>query len=128
MRYGDRGWSVPVLNESTHGDGARRRSPGFAGPRTSIGIRTARYSYIRNRTGEHELYDLWRDPLQLRNAFGRPGYAAVERALHRVWWRTRSCGGAACRAVLPRELRAGPAAEARMTRHYWRQVRETYGF
>lgn len=128
MRRGDRGWTVPVLNESTHGEGAARRTPGFGGPRTSIGIRTVRYSYIRNRTGEHELYDLERDPLQLDNVHGQPGYAAVERALGRVWWRTRSCVGAECRVLLPRVLRAGPALEATLTRGYWQRVRRVYGF
>ena len=128
MRRGDRGWTVPVLDEATNGDGARARSPGFHGPRTSIGIRTPRYSYIRNRTGEHELYDLRLDPLQLENVHGRRAYAAAERALYRVWWRTRNCAGGECRVALPPSLRAGPALEARLTRSYWARVSAVYGF
>lgn len=128
MLRGDRGWTVPVLDESTHGDGSRVRSPGFTDARTSIGIRTAGYSYIRNRTGEHELYDMARDPLQMENVYGRPGYAAAERALHQVWWRTRVCAGDECRVELPPVLRAGPGVEAQLTRHYWQRVRQVYGF
>jgi N-acetylglucosamine-6-sulfatase len=128
MLDGDRGWSAPVLDEASHSEGFDGRSPGFHGPRTSIGIRTARYSYIRNRTDEHELYDLRRDPLQQENVYGWPAYAAVERALHRVWWRTRDCAGAECRVALPPSLRADPAAEAGLTRSYWRRVRAVYGF
>lgn len=128
MLRGDRGWTVPVLNEATHAEGYDGQSPGFRGPRTSIGIRTARYSYIRNRTDEHELYDLKRDPLQQDNVYGRPGHAAVERALRRVWWRTRDCAGAECRVALPPVLRAGPAVESGLTRSYWQRVRRVYGF
>jgi N-acetylglucosamine-6-sulfatase len=128
MLYGDRGWTVPVLDEATHGEGRGARSPGFRGPRTSIGIRTARYSYIRNRTGEHELYDLARDPLQLENVHGQAAYVTAERALLGVWWRTRNCAGGECRVALPPSLRAGPAAESRLTRSYWRRVRQAYGF
>lgn len=128
MLDGDRGWSTPVLDEATHAEGFDGQSPGFRGPRTSIGIRTARYSYIRNRTDEHELYDLKRDPLQQENVYGHPAYADVVRSLNRVWWRTRNCAGAECRVALPPSLRADAAAEAGLTRSYWRRVQAVYGF
>ncbi|WP_309648120.1 sulfatase [Nocardioides sp.] len=128
MRRGDRGWVTPVVDEATGTEGRGVRSPGFSGPRTSIGVRTARYSYIRNRTGEHELYDLVRDPLQLQNVHGRRAYRAVEQDLYRTWWRARSCAGDTCRVPLPASLRATPRQSATMTRAYWRKVTRVYGF
>lgn len=128
MRHGDVGWTTAVLNEATHTDGAGRRAPGFSDPRTSIGVRTARYSYIRARSGEDELYDLLRDPLQQRNVHGRPGYATVERALLRAWWQLKDCAGSACQEPLPAELQVTAAHQATLTRAYWSRVREVYGF
>jgi N-acetylglucosamine-6-sulfatase len=128
MLEGDRGWVAPVIDEATFTGDSYRRTPGFRGPRTSIGIRTARYSYIRSRTREVELYDLERDPLQMRNVHGEPAYRAAERALSRVWWRTRDCGGQECLRPLPPELRASVARQRALTRHYWRRVMAVYGF
>ena len=128
MRRGDRGWVTPVIDEATGTEGRGVRSPGFSGPRTAIGVRTARYSYIRNRTGEHELYDLVRDPLQQQNVHGRRAYRGVEKALFRVWWRGRSCAGDECRVPLPASLRATPRQSAAMTRAYWREITRVYGF
>ncbi|MCD4526110.1 sulfatase [Nocardioides sp. cx-173] len=128
MREGDQGWTTPVLNEATFTGGSYRKTPGFRGPRTSIGIRTARYSYIRSRTRETELYDLARDPLQMRNVHGQRAYREAERALSRVWWQTRHCDGQECLAPLPPELRAGAGRERVLGRSYWRRVLAAYGF
>lgn len=122
------GWDRPVLNESTHGRGMRQPAPGFAGPRTSIGVRTGRYSYIRNRTGEDELYDLWRDPVQETNVAGTPSYRRVERELRGVWWRLRDCAGEECQVRLPEILRVEADALRRHTRGYWRAMERTYGY
>lgn len=128
MLRGDQGWTTGVLTEATHGPGVRRGEPGFGGPRTSIGVRTERYSMIRNRTGEHELYDLLRDPLQMRNVYRRPAYAEIRRLIDTAWWPLRTCTGSSCRAALPEALRMGPDELARTTRAYWRAVRLVYGF
>ncbi|WP_182526726.1 sulfatase family protein [Nocardioides dongkuii] len=128
LRDGDQGWLRPVLTEATHTGGVGRRSPGFAGPRTSIGVRTGRYSYVRNRAGTHELYDLWRDPLQLRNVYGERSYRADQRLLQEVWWRLRNCRGAGCRVRLPESLQLDAASLGRRTRAYWRAVDRTYGY
>ena len=43
-------------------------------------LRTNRFLYAEHRTtGEYELYDLKRDPYQLRSVDGQAGYAAIER-------------------------------------------------
>jgi N-acetylglucosamine-6-sulfatase len=45
------------------------------------GLRSQRFSYIRYRTGEEELYDLVRDPHQLENLVGRAEMASRLRQL-----------------------------------------------
>ena len=124
---GDQGWAVPVLDEAAFTSPLHRDVRGFAWPRTSIGVRTARYSLIRARTGEHELYDLLRDPLENHSVYHRHSYRKVRRALERVWWRIRNCAGDQCQLVLPDELRADPAQEQRLTDHYWHAIGKTYG-
>jgi N-acetylglucosamine-6-sulfatase len=47
-------------------------------------VRSAKYSYVRYRTGEEELYDLALDPYQLANQAGNSSYhRALQR--HRLW-------------------------------------------
>lgn len=128
MLGGDRGWVSPVVNEATNLEGKKLRSPGFKDRRVAIGIRTARYSYIRNRTGEHELYDLVRDPLQDRNVFSSKSYADQRRALTRVWKDFKDCDGQQCLAELPEGLQADALESRKMGRQYWRDWQRTYGF
>jgi arylsulfatase A-like enzyme len=128
LRRGDRGWTVPVLNESIHGLGADRQSAGFDDRRVSIGVRTARYSYIRNRVGRDELYDLWADPTQDVNVIDHDDYRERRRMLSDVWWDVRNCSRDRCRAVLPAELQAPPARLSDLTDRYWSVIRRAYGF
>lgn len=117
-----------MLNESIYGKGANRDVEGFDDRRTTIGVRTARYSYIDNRAGLDELYDLWRDPVQEHNVIGDPDYRPVRRMLRDVWWDARNCNGAGCQVALPPDLQAAPADLAELTDRYWRVLRRTYGF
>jgi N-acetylglucosamine-6-sulfatase len=60
-------------------------------------IRTNRFVYAQYiNTGEYELYDLDRDPYQLRSVDGSDRYAAVQRDLASRLRRLRSCAGAGC--------------------------------
>jgi N-acetylglucosamine-6-sulfatase len=61
-----------------------------------VGVRTTSHMYVRNRTGEVELYDLRRDPDQLRNLAGRPGARRLQSRLSRRLATLRYCEGAAC--------------------------------
>jgi arylsulfatase A-like enzyme len=128
MLQGDRGWTTPVLDEAAFTDGLHRSTKGFGGPRTSIGVRTARYSLIRSKSREDELYDLARDPLENRNVINDRRYRAARKALVRVWWQLRNCAGAGCRVPLPTSLQATPQLEARLGTHYWHKIASVYGF
>jgi arylsulfatase A-like enzyme len=127
MLAGDEGWTVPVLDEAAFTEGLHRDTRGFAWPRTSIGVRTPRYSLIRHRTGENELYDLRRDPLENQNVWRAKRYRHIRRELVAVWWRLRNCQGDTCRAALPPDLAAGPVAEAALGSHYWDRLVAVYG-
>ncbi len=128
MLSGDRGWISPIVNEATNLEGRKLRSPGFKDRRVAIGIRTARYSYIRNRTGEHELYDLVRDPLQDENVFSAKSYKAEREALTRVWKKFKDCDGSQCLEPLPESLQTDAGTTRTMGRQYWRDWNRTYGF
>ena len=61
--------------------GEPQPAPGFDDRRSTIGIRTARYSLIVNRSGPDELYDLAIDPLQKHNAYRDRSYRSIRGAL-----------------------------------------------
>lgn len=53
--------------------------PGFENVRPCRGVRTERYKYIEFflEPKEYELYDLERDPDEMSNLYGKPGYEAL---------------------------------------------------
>ncbi len=71
-------------------------------------VRTPRYKYVENSTGEIELYDLVKDPYELQNVHGAPGYAAAERALATRLAALRNCAGRSCHARPSIKLRLPP--------------------
>lgn len=116
-RYGDRGWTRPVLTE-TGSRGVVRETDesgepldpetGEADYRYVIGVRTDRYLYTHVATGEEELYDLSSDPRQYHNLVERPDYSTVLDQLRAQLRRVRACDGAECRVRLPAGLATGP--------------------
>ncbi len=61
-------------------------------------IRTPRYKYVEYRTGGvKELYDLRKDPQELRSLHRSKRYAKVRRSLARQLRKLRTCAGASCR-------------------------------
>jgi len=114
----------PILHEGLVGGDADRD----AGARTTrvrvyYAIRTRRYLYVKWRGGARELYDLRRDPFELRSRHADPRYAAVADQLSFELKRLRRCRGEECEApVVPLQptRRAGevpssapPASSAR---------------
>jgi N-acetylglucosamine-6-sulfatase len=71
--------------------------------RTSSGVRSRRYFYAEHDRPQDgtidafELYDLRRDPFQLRNRYGAPGYDRVTDSLEQRLDRLRDCAGSDCR-------------------------------
>jgi N-acetylglucosamine-6-sulfatase len=81
-------WGRDILIENGRGANS---VPGYRG------IRTGRFVYVQHlTTGEYELYDLERDPYQLDNLDGVPGYYAVQRDLARRLRLLRRCAGRGC--------------------------------
>ena len=73
--------------------------------RTYRAVRTSRYLYVNYRSGGEELYDLARDPNELRSQHANPRYGAVRMALRHTLRRLARCEGRACRKpqrALPR--------------------------
>jgi arylsulfatase A-like enzyme len=116
LRQGDRGWTRAVPIESSFGNRSRDSVYGARDYRFGVGIRTSRYTYIRLRSGRQELYDLARDPHQLRSVHRDPSYRRVRRALRRAQAAMVDCVGRGCRVRLPDRLDAGPGANRRTTR------------
>jgi N-acetylglucosamine-6-sulfatase len=123
MRYGDRGWIHAVLTEGFNTSGGA-----FDTGLSSIGVRTARYSYINYATGIDELYDLKVDPYEDTNRIGDPRYATRRRQLKALAWRLHDCVGQECRFVLPRAF-ARPADRTKaLTEQYWAAIYRRFGF
>ncbi|MDQ3103443.1 MAG: sulfatase [Actinomycetota bacterium] len=60
------------------------------------GVRTNRYAYMEYPSGERELYDLVKDPDQLKSRHASTKYDAEERALHLLLERMQACAAAGC--------------------------------
>jgi hypothetical protein len=75
--------------------------------RSYVAVRTARYVYVENNTGELELYDLRDDPDQLQSLHADPAFDAVEASLASLLGGLRACSGSGCRGtpVLDLKLR-----------------------
>ena len=65
--------------------------------RTYRAVRNDRWLYVVYASGERELYDLERDPFQLRSRHRDGRYAATKRALQIELDRLATCRGRACR-------------------------------
>jgi N-acetylglucosamine-6-sulfatase len=63
-------------------------------------IRTDRYEYTVYSNGQTELYDMWRDPAQLRSLAADPRYRYVRKWLHSSLIPLSSCVGPSCRVEL----------------------------
>lgn len=128
LTEGDQGWDSAVPIESAYRTPRRSSIFGDGEMRHSIGVRTARYTYIRYSSGATELYDLARDPHQLRSRHDDPDYDAARRALRGVWTRLRNCRAAACRVELPHGLSTSAADTGRLTREWLTQHQHRHGW
>ena len=60
------------------------------------GVRTNRYAYMEYPNGEREMYDLERDPDQMRSLHAKTKFDDEEAALHRLLARLQGCAAGAC--------------------------------
>ena len=104
----------PILLESyrdspSDGERSNRGEAPVNAPQLAYrGVRLGPYSYVEYGSGERELYDLARDPGELRNQIGRFRYAGVQAFLRRLLDRLKHCDGAGCKREsgrLPRPSR-----------------------
>jgi N-acetylglucosamine-6-sulfatase len=79
------------------------------------GVRTDRYMYADYGTGQRELYDLWKDPFELRNAVSDPAYARVRASLQSLLGVLGNCSGDTCRATPALSLEAPDCSRALVT-------------
>jgi N-acetylglucosamine-6-sulfatase len=70
------------------------RGPGAG---TFTALRAPNYFYAEYGNGERELYDLVRDPYELRSRHANPAYATVREDLAERLAHLRTCSGLACR-------------------------------
>lgn len=136
----DRGWTAPVpyearlagprqnrveavLDQARMGRLQSARAAGFDDARDAVGVRTARWAYIRYRNGSGELYDLREDPNQLVNRFRDPDLADTRRQLQAALGEVRDCGGLGCLARLPEDLVTDPDTTRRLAERWHRSVR-----
>lgn len=112
----DQGWTDPVVYEGLLGVW-RGKEPTRAFPdaRTAVGIRTAQYKYVRQRSGGEQLYDLNRDPNELHSRHDDPAMTEVLQQLRKLWWQYKDCDAEACLAPLPEAFRATPGQAQRWT-------------
>jgi arylsulfatase A-like enzyme len=102
----------PLLHE-TVGQGARGRTNTREGgarqqqPRVPAwrAVRTTRWLYVDYKGGHRELYDLKRDPAQLRSLAGDPRFRVRLRTLRRILGDLTSCSGRGCRRSVAASLR-----------------------
>lgn len=100
---------------------------GFDGLATAIGIRTAQYFYVKFANGEAELFDLAKDPNELRSVHNDPAYAAVRAELDKAWSAFDDCRGKDCVIDLPASLRADEQQAAGLRGHQAAEAKRYYG-
>ena len=113
---GDRGWTRAVVTEGMMGFG--RYAEQYKLGRTPLdtrGLRLGRWKLTRYSTGETELYDLSKDPLELRNLNRKARYAGVLEEMKALYATYHACSEDTCRAPLPRKFRLTAAESKRLT-------------
>ena len=110
----DHGWNRPLIYESRFTGMHHRYGVEGFDARTAIGVRTARYMFVRYANGESELFDLLKDPLEMRSVAGWASYAGVRSKLMGVWRQVSYCRRLDCRRPLPAALQSDVATTTKL--------------
>jgi arylsulfatase A-like enzyme len=102
----------PFLH-TTAGQGARgrvnTREGGARGTQTRVpawsAVRTTRWLYVEYKGGQRELFDLKRDPWELRSRAGDPTIRPLIRTLRRALGDLRTCRGRSCDKIASASVR-----------------------
>jgi N-acetylglucosamine-6-sulfatase len=115
---GDQGWRRPVVTEGMMGFGRYddQYQLGLS-PLDTRGLRLGRWKLMRYSTGEQELYDLSKDPLELQNLARTPADATVLHEMRGLFAEYWNCHGDGCLAPVPKRFQVSPAEEKRITDH-----------
>ncbi len=124
---GDHAWVRPVVLEGQMLEGRYLRGTVdhalMHGMNTS-GIRIGRYVLLRYSTGETEVYDVARDPLEL-HSLKTDQSREIRRLLIETWRQYAACSGSRCQVTLPGKLRT-PATTNRQITFHQEQARHSY--
>ncbi len=128
IERGDVGWDRPVVTEGMMPEGlyAARHRLGPV-PLNTRGLRLGRWKLTRYSTGEIELYDLAKDPLELTNLSRAPKYARVLADLKGLYRTYSDCRGQACSADLPPAYRLSVAQSRRITEEQKQATKVYFG-
>jgi N-acetylglucosamine-6-sulfatase len=114
---GDHAWARPVLLEGKMLEGGYARGTVdralMHGMNTS-GIRIGRYVLLRYSTGENEVYDLARDPLEL-HSLKSDRSREIRHLLIETWRQYAACSGSRCQVTLPAGLRTPATTNRQIT-------------
>jgi arylsulfatase A-like enzyme len=94
---GEQGPSLSPLSTLEQEPAARMATPTLTKAPAYRAVRTSRYLFVRYSSGDVELYDMKRDPQQLRSRHGSRRYRQVRRRLARLLRRLQRCEGSTCR-------------------------------
>jgi arylsulfatase A-like enzyme len=93
---GEQGPSLSPLSTLEQEPAARLATPTLTRAPAYRAVRTSRYLFVRYSSGDVELYDMKRDPQQLRSRHRSRRYRGVRRRLSKLLGRLESCNGAGC--------------------------------
>ncbi len=128
IAQGDHGWDRPVVTEGRMPVGRyatlHRLGPS---PLNTRGLRLGRWKITRYSTGETELYDLERDPLELDNLSRTPRFAGVLADLKALYRQYDDCRGEACSAPLPAKYRLSAPESRHLTLRQQQATRIFFG-
>lgn len=121
----DQAWDRAILTEG-YFPGLPRKLSDFPAL-TEVGVRTARYKYVRWASNQEEFYDLLADPNELQSRHKDPAYAELLGRFRQLWQDYSDCRADACRAPLPADLQATPAELARIGDNFDQERARFYG-